>query len=159
MAGKCWRSYLCFLQIFSPRIVGRSCFDRNYHLNAVCFALPVLTALCKANYICSLAHLCPWKKSISKHFIVFLNSMISIDDKEIQFPPMKKWVAALIWSIVSRVEQMSGCCLLLQFKTWCLGVPVVAQWLTNPTKNHEVAGSVPALAQWVNDLALPWAVV
>ena len=36
-----------------------------------------------------------------------------------------------------------------------LGVPVVAQWLTNPTRNHEVAGSVPALAQWVNDPALP----
>ena len=27
----------------------------------------------------------------------------------------------------------------------------MAQWLTNPTRNHEVAGSVPALAQWVND--------
>ena len=40
-----------------------------------------------------------------------------------------------------------------------LGVPVVAQWLTNPTRNHEVAGSIPALAQWVNDPALPWAVV
>ena len=39
------------------------------------------------------------------------------------------------------------------------GVPVVAQWLTNPTRNHEAAGSVPALAQWVNDPALPCAVV
>ena len=36
-----------------------------------------------------------------------------------------------------------------------ISVPVVAQGLTNPTRNHEVAGSVPALAQWVNDPALP----
>ena len=35
------------------------------------------------------------------------------------------------------------------------GVPVVAQSLTNPTRNHEVEGLIPALAQWVNDLALP----
>ena len=35
------------------------------------------------------------------------------------------------------------------------GVPVVARWLTNPTRNHEVAGSVPALVQWVKDPALP----
>ena len=27
-----------------------------------------------------------------------------------------------------------------------LVIPIVAQWLTNPTRNHEVAGSVPALA-------------
>ena len=26
----------------------------------------------------------------------------------------------------------------------------MAQWLTNPSSNHEVAGSVPALAHWVN---------
>ena len=26
------------------------------------------------------------------------------------------------------------------------GVPVIAQWLTNPTRNHEVAGSIPGLA-------------
>jgi len=29
------------------------------------------------------------------------------------------------------------------------GVPVVAQWLMNPTRNHEVVGSIPAPAQWV----------
>ena len=36
-----------------------------------------------------------------------------------------------------------------------LGVPVVAQWLTNPTRNHEVVGLIPGLAQWVKNPVLP----
>ena len=35
------------------------------------------------------------------------------------------------------------------------GVPVVAQWLTNPTRNHEVAGLIPGLARCVKDLVSP----
>ena len=30
-----------------------------------------------------------------------------------------------------------------------LGVPIVAQWLTNPTSLHEVVGLIPGLTQWV----------
>jgi len=35
------------------------------------------------------------------------------------------------------------------------GVPAVAQWLTNLTRNNKVEGLIPGLAQWVKDLALP----
>ena len=40
-------------------------------------------------------------------------------------------------------------------KTDGAGVPVVAQWLTNLSLNHDFAGLIPGLTQWIKDLVLP----
>ena len=44
--------------------------------------------------------------------------------------------------------------MLSHLKLVVLGVPVVAQWLTNTTSIHEEAGLIPSLTQWVKDLTL-----
>ena len=44
---------------------------------------------------------------------------------------------------------------ILLFKMCTLGVPVVAQQLTNPTTIHEDKALIPGPAQWVKNLVLP----
>ena len=41
-----------------------------------------------------------------------------------------------------------------KFKNPAWGVPIVVEWLVNPTSNLMVAGSIPDFAQWVKDPVL-----
>ena len=47
--------------------------------------------------------------------------------------------------LVTHYHKQSG------LKKYKLGVPIVAQQVTSLSSNHEDAGSIPGLAQWIKD--------
>ncbi len=62
--------------------------------------------------------------------------------------------AALIQPLAQELLYATGAALKRQTKNKKAEVSVVAQWLTNPTRNLEVAGSILASLSGLKDLAL-----
>ena len=120
--------------------------------------LPHITEFCKCqspqfSAFCSpLCHLFPFGRSRGSVALLYLAG-----EKKMR----KGSPAAAVWGVKmgcpghSRQNVLRGPVSVIWQKLGVFGVPVVAQWLTNPIRNHEVAGSIPDLAPWVNSLALP----
>ena len=90
---------------------------------------------------------------------------------EIYFDTTFCYIIQLILAVskITRFECSVSCCprqpnscifivgvtsIKMEIKGIGIGVSVAAQWLMNPTRNHELAGLILGLAQWVKDLVL-----
>ena len=80
--------------------------------------------------------------------------MIRCSVVKMLFTQLRKGILKKISVSVLSPKINSGMKYCLFFKKILFGVPVMALCLMNLTRNHEVVGSIPGLAQWVKDLAL-----
>ena len=79
--------------------------------------------------------------------LTIINSTIAFEGQfgRMYQNPISFWPFLEVWpiEIITNVSRSSHC----------------GSVITNPTSIHEYAGSIPGLAWWVTDAALPWAVV
>ena len=93
--------------------------------------------------------------------MIILTDVKKAFDK-IQYPFIVKTLCKLeiegnFLCLIKMVYQKPTTSIILNYKKLKdlpVGVPTVAQWLTNLTRNHVVVGSSPGLAKWVKDMAL-----
>ena len=71
------------------------------------------------------------------------------------------WIRPLAWEppyamgmALERAKRQKKKLKILKIKNKKIGVPVVAQQLTNLTSIHEDVGSIPGLTQWIEGLVL-----
>ena len=105
----------------------------------------------------SIPGLAQWVKDLVLPWSCDVGHRCSLDPELIWLwcrPPAAALIPYAMGEAVKRKKEKKPCTMFDVSKI-IPGVPIVAQWLTNPTSIHEDEGSIPGLTQWVNNLALP----